>query len=237
MTDFPLGKNESAGEVTTVRKSKRSEQNRKRILDAAALWLNRKGLAMMSLQDLAKDVGLQTASLYYYFPSKDALIEEVLRIGIEVVYRDVVAAVEGLGPEATHRERFQVAIKAHFLSLLAHDEYTSANIRNFPLASEALREGNLSIRRQYGDYWRGLFEAAQKAGEISPNVDITLIRLFLIGAMNWSTEWFNPRKKSIDTLSAAICAMLFDGIAGPTKASGAEFQDSARSFRGRSRSN
>jgi AcrR family transcriptional regulator len=200
-------------ERVNVPKIKRSQQTRQKILDAAALWLNRKGLAIMSLQDLANEVGLQTASLYYYFPSKDALIEEVMHIGIEVVYRDVKDAVERLGPGVSFRDRIRVAVKAHLSSLLAHGEYTSANIRNYPLASDSLREKNLSIRRQYAEYWRTMFEAAQHAGEVAPNVDLTLIRLLLIGAMNWSTEWFNPRKKSIDAISDVICSMLFSGIA------------------------
>ncbi len=212
-------------ELVKAPKIKRSQQTRQKILDAAALWLNRKGLAMMSLQDLANEVGLQAASLYYYFPSKDALIEEVMHIGIEVVYRGVKDAVERLGPDASFRDKIRVAVKAHLSSLLAHGEYTSANIRNIPLASDALREKNLSIRRQYGEYWRSLFEAAQRAGEVAPNVDITLIRLLLIGAMNWSTEWFNPRKKSIDTISDVICNMLFSGI-GPQ-------ENATPSFKGR----
>ncbi|TQF27673.1 hypothetical protein UNPF46_30190 [Bradyrhizobium sp. UNPF46] len=194
-------------------KIKRSEQTRRRILDAAALWLNKKGLAVTSLQDLADEVGLQTASLYYHFPSKDALIEEVLHKGIEIVYDDVRRALDALGPAATYRERVRVAIVAHLSSLLEHGDYTSANIRNFPLVPDSLREKNLSIRRQYGDYWRQLLQDAQKAGEIAPNIDLSLVRLLLIGAMNWSTEWYNPRKKSVDAIANATCNMMFDGIA------------------------
>lgn len=197
-----------------VGKIRRSEQTRRRILDAAALWLNKKGLAETSLQDLADEVGLQTASLYYHFPSKDALIEEVLHKGIEIVYEDVRRALDALEPSASYRERVRVAIAAHLSSLLEHGDYTSANIRNFPLVPENLREKNLSIRRQYGDYWRQLLQDAQKAGEVAPNVDLSLVRLFLVGAMNWSTEWFNPRKKSIDAIADMMCGMIFDGI-GP----------------------
>lgn len=197
----------------TIAKVKRSEQTRKRILDATALWLNKKGLAVMSLQDLADEVGLQTASLYYHFPSKDALIEEVLHMGIEIVYDDVRRTLEALGPNATYRDRIRAAVRAHLSSLLAHGDYTSANIRNFPLAPDTMREKNIAIRRQYGDYWRQLLLDAQKAGEIAGHVDLTLIRLLLIGAMNWSTEWYNPRKKSVDTIADTICSVLFDGVA------------------------
>lgn len=198
-------------------KVKRSEQTRKRILDAAAMWLNREGLAMMSLQDLAREVGLQTASFYYHFPSKDALIEEVMEIGIRVVYEDVRAELERLGPEASYRERIHAAIRAHLASVLTHGDYTSANLRNFPLAPVSVREKNLAIRRKYAELWRRLLLDAQRAGEIAPNVDLTLIRLTLIGALNWSSEWFNPRKKSVEAIAEVVCNMLFDGIGEHSK--------------------
>lgn len=182
------------------------------------MWLNRKGLALTSLQDLADEVGMQTASFYYHFPSKDALIEEVMEIGIQVVYEDVQRAVEEIGEEANYRQRIHAGIKAHLASLLMHGDYTSANLRNFPLAPESVKEKNLDIRRRYAAFWRQLLLDAQKAGEISQDVDLTVIRLTLIGALNWSTEWFNPRKKSIDHIANVVCNMVFDGIGtGATK--------------------
>lgn len=193
-------------------KVRRSAQTRQRILDATAMWLNKKGLALMSLQDLADEVGIQTASFYYHFPSKDALIEEVMQIGIQVVYEDVRRTVEQMGPEVSYREKVHAAIETHLASVLMHGDYTSANLRNFPLAPESVKEKNIAIRRQYAAFWRQLLLEAQQAGEVSRDVDLTIIRLALIGALNWSTEWFNPRKKAIGHIADVICNMLFDGI-------------------------
>lgn len=192
---------------------KKSHQTRQRILDVAAYWLNRKGWALTSLQYLAEDIGIRAASIYYYFNSKDELVDEVLRIGIDLVHEEVARKVEELGPDAPYRERIKTAIEAHLSSLLRHGEYTSANIRNFPLAPESIRENNRLIRRKYGEYWRKLFSDAQAAGEIAADLDLTLVRLLLIGGLNWSTDWFNPRKKSVAEIAEESCKILFNGIA------------------------
>lgn len=174
--------------------------------------MNQKGLVVMSLQSLADDLGLQTASFYYYFASKDALIEEVMRIGLDLVYQEVKSTIESLGPEISHREKIRAAIKSHLRSILTQGDYASAQLRNFPMAPESVRAKSLALRRQYGELWRHLLGEAQRAGELRPDADLTIIRLGLIGAMNWATEWFNPRKKSVDDIADVICNTLFDGV-------------------------
>ncbi len=195
-----------------VGKTKKSTETRQRILDAAALSLNRRGAGLTSLQDLGDEINLRAASIYYHFPSKDALIEEVLRIGIENVHYAVREAVDALEPGVTSRQRIETAMAAHLSSLLSHGVYSSANLRNFPLVTDEIRERNRGVRRAYGDYWKHLLTQAQDAGEIGGHVDLTLIRLLLMGALNWATEWFNPARMSIEDIAASTCAMLFDGV-------------------------
>ena len=192
---------------------KKSEITRQRFLDAAAKWFRNKGLAFTSLNDLAQVLDVKASSIYYYFDSKDALIEEVLRIGIEVVHREVRSAVDALGPGADHRARIEAAIHAHLKSVLGHDDYTSANIINYSHASEEVRARHLSVRRAYGDYWARLLEGAQGVGEIAAHVDLSLARMFLIGSLNWSVDWYRRRGKSIRQIADECARNLFEGIA------------------------
>ena len=56
----------------------KSARTRERILDAAAHVLSRKGYAGTRLTDVADQAGLQAPAIYYYFPSREDLIEEVM---------------------------------------------------------------------------------------------------------------------------------------------------------------
>ena len=191
---------------------KKSDVTRQRILDVAASWFREKGLAFTSLNDLAQAIDVKAASIYYYFDSKDDLIEEVLKVGIEVVHQEVRRAVESLGPGASYRSRIHAAVHAHLQSLLGHGDYTAANIINYSHAPEHVRKKHDEVRRSYAAYWSTLLEGARLAGEISPKVDLSLTRLLLIGALNWSVEWYSPKGKSVQEIADQCCRIVFDGI-------------------------
>jgi len=184
---------------------------KQRILDMAAASFRSDGLAFTSMADLARITGVKTSSIYYYFPSKDALIEETFRIGIELVHAKVREAVEALGPAATHRERFSAAFSAHLSALLGENDYSSANIKNYSHASVAVRKKNREVRAKYGRFWMTLLEEAQADGAIARDVNLSMVRMLLIGAMNWATEWYSPKGGSIPEIAECLCRML-DGL-------------------------
>src|SRR3954451_4366808 len=74
----------------------KSERTRQRILDAAAEVLDERGYAEARLTDIAAGAGMQAGSLYYHFSSRDELVGEILRLGIENSWDLVAAAVAGL---------------------------------------------------------------------------------------------------------------------------------------------
>jgi AcrR family transcriptional regulator len=62
----------------------KSELTRQRILDAAAKVFRSNGYSGARLSDIAALAGIQTGSMYYHFDSREALVEEVLHLGIAV---------------------------------------------------------------------------------------------------------------------------------------------------------
>ncbi len=60
---------------------RRREQTRREILDAAWTLCRQRGLAGLSLRELAEAVGMRAPSLYSYFPSKDAIYDVMFAEG------------------------------------------------------------------------------------------------------------------------------------------------------------
>ena len=58
-----------------MRASAKSEQTRQRLLDAAAKVFRDKGYAGALLGDIAREAGMHTPGIYYYFDSKEHLIQ------------------------------------------------------------------------------------------------------------------------------------------------------------------
>jgi AcrR family transcriptional regulator len=83
-----------------ARRERRREQTREEILDAARQVLLRKGFGATTLEAVAREVGVTKPALYYYFPSKDALLFELMFESLERHARAVHDAVEETGDGA-----------------------------------------------------------------------------------------------------------------------------------------
>lgn len=190
----------------------KSTQSRMRILDAAARVFRHKGYAATTLNEIAEAAEMKAGSLYYHFESKEQILEEVLNIGMQSVHDAVVASQSTLSPGATYEARIRAAVEAHLTTLLRHGDYTSANIRIFGQIPQAVQRRHLRLRDAYGAYWRGLLVEAQRAGALRDDIDLGLLRMLLLGALNWSVEWYKPRKKSISAIADHVFTLLFHGM-------------------------
>ncbi len=143
---------------------------------------------------------MQAPAIYYYFESRDALVEEVMWAGAHRVRVHVEEVIAALGEGVTPGERLLAAVEAHLRYELTISDYTTASVRNAGQVPEHLRVRPAAEEGEYSRFWRELFHAAQQAGELRPELDINVFRLLLLGAMNWAVEWWNPRTRSLEDL-------------------------------------
>lgn len=190
----------------------KSAVTRQRILDAAARTFSLKGYAATTINDIAMSAEMQGGSIYYYFESKDQILQEVLDVGITRVFSAVRLAVAALPPQAPFREKLNVAVTAHLTMLLQQGDYTSANIRVFEQAPTRVKQQNRKLREAYGGYWRDLLAAGQQSGEIRRSADVTVLRLMLLGAMNWAVTWYRPDRMRIPDLAQTFCDIALRGV-------------------------
>lgn len=184
---------------------------RERILLEAARLFRHHGYTATTLREVADASGIKAGSIYYHFESKDQILGEVLDKGIQVVAETVRQRVDALPADATARERVAAAIEGHLWGLLHHGDFTSANIRIYGQIPPAAKNRHRKIRRDYADYWDRLLENALERGELRPDSSTAVIRLFVIGALNWTVEWYNPQKGSFQDFVKQIRAIVFDG--------------------------
>jgi TetR/AcrR family transcriptional regulator, cholesterol catabolism regulator len=181
-------------ETVEDRPARRGDVSRQQILDVAARLFSERGYRETSLRDLASEVGMKAGSLYYHFASKEELAREVLRLGIERVQAAVVSAVAQRGAGAPIRDRLHAAIEAHLETLLVQSDYTSAHIRCFPYVPPALRPDLALVRKRYEAVWQALLGEAHREGALPAGVDPGHAMFALLGALNWSLEWFDPAR-------------------------------------------
>ena len=191
--------------------------SRRIVLDGAARLFRLHGYAAVSMRDIAAACGIKAGSLYYHFQSKEQIVTEVLDTGVGTVFEEARRSVEALPPAAPLEQRLRAAIGAHLHALLDLDDYTGANIRIFGHVPEHVRKAALASRRQYEDWWRDLLARGEAEGAFAPGADLRLLRLFLLGAMNWSLEWHRPGSTDVDELADRLTAMALHGVAAPKR--------------------
>jgi AcrR family transcriptional regulator len=130
-----------------------------RILAAAESLFAERGFAGTAIRDIAKRSGLNGASLYNHFPSKQALYEAVLERGIRPLLEELVRAAAA---PASDPQEAQRVIEA----LMAHLERTPLLPRL--VQHEAVRGGEYLGRLARG-WIRPLFEQSLAALKASPD--------------------------------------------------------------------
>jgi len=182
------------------------------ILDAAAELFRDQGYVATTLRQIAKAAGLKAGSIYYHFSSKDEILHEVLDIGERAALSAVKEMLEALPADASHRTQIEAAIKGHLAAILEKSLYSSANIRVFGQLPDSIKRRHRRQRDHYAQLWDDLFVRARKAGEIRSNISVVPLRMFVLGALNWTVEWIDAEKHSVDEISKRISLFIFEGI-------------------------
>lgn len=190
----------------------KSARTRTRVLDAAAHVLSVKGFAGMRLSDVAEHADLQAPAIYYYFSSREELIEEVMWSGLaemrEQLTKALAAAPEGL----SGMDRIMVAVDAHLRHELQISDYTTASIRNAGQLPEKLSKRAKAEEAKYGEIWRGLIRAAADDGDLNSDLDPYIAQMLVMGALNWAAEWWSPRRGSLDVVVATAQQFVRNGL-------------------------
>ena len=191
---------------------RKADVTRESILDAAAATFRTRGYSGARLRDIAARIGMKAGSLYYHFESRDTLVEAVMALGVGRTHEAVLGRLRSLPAEANPLDRLRAAIETHLVMVLEQEDYTSATIKLIWQVPAAMRDRQLARERSYGALWRRLLAEARHAGEIRADVDLSVVRMALLGALNWAADWFQPGKTSPKKISRDITAMVFEGL-------------------------
>lgn len=188
------------------------KKTRERILDASAALFSKQGYNGTALRDIASASDMKAGSLYYHFDSKEQLVLEILKIGLENIINTVITRVNALPEGSSSKEVLLEAAKGHLAALLEKGDYTSTSIRNYGQMPSAVQEEGQIIRDRYENMWRKWLVEAQNKGDIKASTDLKIFRLSLLGALNRTLAWYSPGGKSIDEIAEAQVGFFWDGI-------------------------
>lgn len=198
--------------------TRKSETTRQQILDAAAALFAERGYSLTRLSDIAERAGMHLTGLYYYYDNKEELVSDIICHVPARVAAGLKDALDALPASAGKRQRLETAFTVYLSHILKDDDYVRADHRIVAQISPEVRERAINISRDINAIWRTLLDEAAAAGEIRTDIDMTMLRMLMLGSMNWAVEWFRADISPPERLADTMKILFFQG-AGPQKIS------------------
>jgi AcrR family transcriptional regulator len=158
------------------------------IVQAAAQIFRQKGYHAASMQDIADAVGLQKASLYHHFASKQDILLEILDEALDLLIADMQAVLDtDLPPEDQLRQamRAYVSRVTQEASLAAVLQLEHRNL------DPRRRARHVTRRDRYDNLWRELIRRGIEREAFRP-MDERIVTFALLGIQNWMITWYRP---------------------------------------------
>jgi AcrR family transcriptional regulator len=169
---------------------RRSDARWAEILAGAGRVFARLGYGQSTLEDVAGEVGISRATLYYYVGTKEELLVGLLHDPIETMRTrlDEVAALPVSAPE-----RLEAALREYVRTMAELPElfiFLSENVHQVMSGPEADHIRDNADR--YGRTLAEVIRSGAKAGEFRTDIDPSIAVLGIIGMFNWMHRWYNP---------------------------------------------
>ncbi len=194
------------------RPSTRHARRREQMLKTAAGVFAERGFHGASMRDIAARLGVRQAAIYYYFPSKTAILEAICREGI-------TAFVERLGAiyaaPLPIEEKLNRAIRAHLEPLLEQRFYVHAFLYQRRELPKSVRRPLDAQAHAYEALWRAIIEEGQRNGAVAKDLDPQLTMLAILGMCNTVARWSRPASEfGLDRVAGEFTRLVAHGLFG-----------------------
>lgn len=191
----------------------RWERRYREVLDAAAIIFADKGYAGASTRDIAERLGVRQASLYYYFPSKEAALAAICELGV----RDFIANLQAIisDTKTTAAQKLRAAIANHLSPLRSRPaaDYIRVFVAHRHELPPGPRQTIASLGRTYQQLVEQLFVDGMASGQLRSDLPPQLAALAFLGLCNSViSNRSMPRSSTIDTIIQEYARIIVGGV-------------------------
>lgn len=204
------GASEAATEAEAPRRKRgrpaqdANEGLRRALIEQSARLFREKGYGNTTVRDIAAATGVHAGSWFYYFKTKQDILQAVIEHGLTVALADIEAIdIDRLPP----REAMRQLVRAHLYTLLApNQDFIPVMLYEWRSLDAQAQERIIALKDRYEDIWTRVIDRLRASGEWAHPTPVD--RLLMFGALNWTAQWYQAGAGiSIDAL--ADQAVLF----------------------------
>ena len=171
--------------------------------------LQERGIAGITMGEIAERLGMTKGTLYYYFEDKDDLLYQCHMRCMEVSLR-------ALRDEELHRlppdARLRKTLTAHIRGI-TDEVYGAVVLTDLESLSARRRHRYIAGRDEFERGVRAILDEGIQQG-VFRKVDVRLAGFAMLGAINWISKWYSPNGPwSSAELADTLAEFLVDGLA------------------------
>jgi TetR/AcrR family transcriptional regulator, cholesterol catabolism regulator len=186
--------------MSTSTQTLRADNRRQALVDAAAAAFREFGYHAASMREVAGRAGMLAGSTYYHFASKDELLLAVYAEGVRRLLEQVKGEIKDIEDPV---DRLRAGLEAHLDALLDGSDYAQVVIRVLPQDAPGVEDRLAALRHEYESIFRTLIDELNMTPEKK-----RYLRLFLIGACNWSQVWYRKGGESPRAIARELLACV-----------------------------
>lgn len=196
----------------TERRRLQPELRRQQILDAAVHLFYEAGFEAASLRDLAARVGINKATIYHYFESK----EEILAHIVSEVGQELLRGVRrGSEEKGSPLQALEAMIRFQIGYLETHVEEIKVLVEEKKSLQAKLRDDVHAVETEIFRRYRDVLVRCQKNGDVR-GVHLATAAFAILGQINWLYHWYKPAGNlSTGQLAEEVLTLLFHGLLAP----------------------
>lgn len=167
---------------------------RKALLAAAAKLFRRKGFAATTTRDIAGAAGMQSGSPFYHFKNKEALLYAVMESGMHHALQRQSAVMQSSAyAQLSAAQQLHALVRMHFEILLGPgNDFVPVMLYESRSLPPRQRKALAELIAAYEATWLPVLERLHQQGLL--RAPVRLARLLMLGALNWSVQWFDAKK-------------------------------------------
>lgn len=192
---------------------KEREIKREAVLRTAAQMFNEKGFHATSLDEVAERLQITKPTLYYYIKSKDDILFECVRKGLDMLQ----SAIKAVGQSGGTAEDKLVAAIRQYAEIVTMDfGMCVIRVGEDPLPLDS-RKRLRHIKGAIDQEFRELIRQGIDEGSIAP-CDPKMAAFTIAGAVSWIGRWYRPDgPQTPQDIATQFIELLMSGLRAPEK--------------------
>lgn len=179
------------------------------ILDAAASLFAGKGFRDTNIIDIGQACGASKSRMYHYFPSKEAMLEEMLVQHVDgLVERARAIAAEDRPPQEALREYLRLHLRYYYERLDRHKVLLEDARCLGADAQQRLRDAELDLMNILAAMLKRLNPTKFGSRHLA-----SAHAMLIYGMLNWTHTWYKPSGKlGLDLMADEAAAFCLHGV-------------------------